>query len=175
MGSRPLDESLRFSTVGADGGLSGSRSRAGVPLFTTRMSFPAVRREVAFLFYSGSHQVGRLGPSACRGWCALLRPPTPILLSPGNTLADTRRRPHRHSGTPSHTQKHTDTRERPHGHPKVMFNQLIWGNSNPLQCSCLENPKDRGAWRATVHGVATVGHDWVTKPWTSRRAVKLLS
>ena len=27
------------------------------------------------------------------------------------------------------------------------------GNSNPLQYSCLENPMDRGAWRATVHGV----------------------
>ena len=25
---------------------------------------------------------------------------------------------------------------------------------NPLQCSCLENPMDRGAWWATVHGVA---------------------
>ena len=25
---------------------------------------------------------------------------------------------------------------------------------NPLQCSCLENPKDGGAWWATVHGVA---------------------
>ena len=24
------------------------------------------------------------------------------------------------------------------------------GNGNPLQCSCLENPMDRGAWRATV-------------------------
>ena len=28
------------------------------------------------------------------------------------------------------------------------------GNSNPLQYSCLENPMDRGAWQATVHGVA---------------------
>ena len=28
------------------------------------------------------------------------------------------------------------------------------GTGNPLQCSCLENPVDRGAWRATVHGVA---------------------
>ena len=28
------------------------------------------------------------------------------------------------------------------------------GNSNPLQYSCLENPMDGGAWRATVHGVA---------------------
>ena len=27
------------------------------------------------------------------------------------------------------------------------------GNGNPVQCSCLGNPKDRGAWRATVHGV----------------------
>ena len=28
------------------------------------------------------------------------------------------------------------------------------GNGKPLQYSCLENPMDRGAWRATVHGVA---------------------
>ena len=28
------------------------------------------------------------------------------------------------------------------------------GNGNPLQYSCLENPLDRGAWQATVHGVA---------------------
>ena len=27
------------------------------------------------------------------------------------------------------------------------------GNGNPLQYSCLENPTDRGAWWATVHGV----------------------
>ena len=32
------------------------------------------------------------------------------------------------------------------------------GNGNPLQYSCLKNPMDRGAWRATVHGVA--------KSWT---------
>jgi len=32
------------------------------------------------------------------------------------------------------------------------------GNGNLLQCSCLENPMDRGAWWATVHGV--------TKSWT---------
>ena len=35
------------------------------------------------------------------------------------------------------------------------------GNGNPLQYSCLENPRDRGAWRATVHGVA--------KSWTRLR------
>ena len=32
------------------------------------------------------------------------------------------------------------------------------GNSNPLQYSCLDNPMDRGAWWAAVHGVA--------KSWT---------
>jgi len=32
------------------------------------------------------------------------------------------------------------------------------GNGNPLQYSCLKNPMDRGAWWATVHGVA--------KSWT---------
>ena len=30
------------------------------------------------------------------------------------------------------------------------------GHDNPLQYSCLKNPKDRGAWWATVHGVARV-------------------
>ena len=38
------------------------------------------------------------------------------------------------------------------------------GNSNPLQYSCLRNPMDRGAWWATVHGVARVGHGLATKP-----------
>ena len=28
------------------------------------------------------------------------------------------------------------------------------GNGNPLQCSCLENPMDRGAWWAAIYGVA---------------------
>ena len=36
------------------------------------------------------------------------------------------------------------------------------GNGNPLQCSCLENPRDRGAWWAAVYGVA---QSW---PWLKR-------
>ena len=36
------------------------------------------------------------------------------------------------------------------------------GNGTPLQYSCLENPMDRGAWWAAVHGIARVGHDWAT-------------
>ena len=34
------------------------------------------------------------------------------------------------------------------------------GNGNPIQYSCLENPRDGGAWWAAVYGVARVGHDW---------------
>ena len=30
----------------------------------------------------------------------------------------------------------------------------LGGNGNPLQCSCLENPRDGGAWWAAVYGVA---------------------
>jgi hypothetical protein len=35
------------------------------------------------------------------------------------------------------------------------------GNGNLLQYSCLENPMDRGAWQAAIHGIARVGHDLV--------------
>ena len=34
------------------------------------------------------------------------------------------------------------------------------GNGTPLQYSCLENPMDRGAWWATVHGSQRVRHNW---------------
>ena len=37
------------------------------------------------------------------------------------------------------------------------------GTGNPLQCSCLENPMDRGAWRTM--GWQRVGHDWATTWW----------
>ena len=38
------------------------------------------------------------------------------------------------------------------------------GHDNPLQYSCLGNTMDRGAWQATVHGVARVRHDLAFKP-----------
>ena len=38
------------------------------------------------------------------------------------------------------------------------------GNGNPLQYSCLENPMDREAWQATVHGVTRVKPNLATKP-----------
>ena len=40
------------------------------------------------------------------------------------------------------------------------------GNGNPFQDTCLENSLDRGAWRATVHETARVGHDKVTHTHT---------
>ena len=49
------------------------------------------------------------------------------------------------------------------------------GNGNPLQYSWLEDPMDRGSWKATVLGVARVGHDWVTEPPHGPQSIKLYS
>ena len=38
------------------------------------------------------------------------------------------------------------------------------GNGNPLQCSCLENPRDGGAWWAAVYGVS---QSWTRLKWLS--------
>ena len=40
------------------------------------------------------------------------------------------------------------------GHTPRLERSLGEGNGYLLQCSCLENSRDRGAWWATVHGVA---------------------
>ena len=42
------------------------------------------------------------------------------------------------------------------------------GNGNPFQYSCLENPTDRGAWQAIIHGVASIRHDLVTEDEEAR-------
>ena len=44
----------------------------------------------------------------------------------------------------------------------VVTSEYREGNGTPLQYSCLENPTDRGAWKAAVLGSLRVGHDWVT-------------
>ena len=41
------------------------------------------------------------------------------------------------------------------------------GHVNPLQYSCLENPMDRGAWQATVHGVSK---SWAWLKWLGTHA-----
>ena len=48
--------------------------------------------------------------------------------------------------------KESDTTERLHFH--FSLSCIGEGNGNPLQCFCLENPRDRGAWWAAVYGVA---------------------
>ena len=45
-------------------------------------------------------------------------------------------------------------RHRKHGPIPGLGRSPGGGNGNPLQYSCLENPMDRGAWWATVQGVA---------------------
>jgi len=45
-----------------------------------------------------------------------------------------------------------DTTEQLHFH--FSLSCIGEGNGNPLQCSCLENPRDGGAWWAAVHGIA---------------------
>ena len=49
----------------------------------------------------------------------------------------------------------SDTTERLHFH--FSLSCIGEGNGNPLRCSCLENPRDGGAWRAAVYGIAQSG------------------
>ena len=46
----------------------------------------------------------------------------------------------------------------------ISLSHIGEGNGGPLQCSCLENPRDGGAWWAAIYGVAQ-----------SRTQLKLLS
>ena len=47
------------------------------------------------------------------------------------------------------------------------------GNGNLLQCSCLENPRDRGAWWAAVYGVAQSWTRLSARKQTSQRSCAL--
>ena len=72
--------------------------------------------------------------------------PTPVLL-PG--------KPHRWRSLVGYSpwgHEESDTTERLHFH--FSLSCIGGGNGNPLQCSCLENPRDGGAWWAAVYGVA---------------------
>ena len=58
--------------------------------------------------------------------------------------------------------KEPDTTERLHFH--FSLSHIGKGNGNPLHCSCLENPRDGGAWWAAVCGVA---QSWTRLKWLS--------
>ena len=68
----------------------------------------------------------------------------------------------------------SDATERLHFHFLLSHNGE--GNGNPLQCSCLENPRDWGAWWAAVYGVAQSGTrlKWLSSS-SSRFVVAFLS
>ena len=54
----------------------------------------------------------------------------------------------------------SDITERLHFH--VSLSGIGEGNGNPLWCSCLENPRDGGAWWAAVYGVAAAAAKCLT-------------
>ena len=55
-------------------------------------------------------------------------------------------------GSSSCGHEESDTTERLHFH--FSLSCIGEGNGNALQCSCVENPRDRGAWWAAIYGVA---------------------
>ena len=71
--------------------------------------------------------------------------PSPVLL-PG--ISHGRRSP---VGCSPWGREELDTTERLHFH--FSLSCIGEGNGNPLQCSCLENPRDGGAWWVAVYGV----------------------
>ena len=82
------------------------------------------------------------GPRGLLWWCC----PTPVLL-PGKSHG-------RRSlvGCSPWGHKESDTSERLPFH--FSLSCIGEGNGNPLQCSCLENSRDEGAWWASIYGVA---------------------
>ena len=91
-------------------------------------------------------------------WCSWRRQwhPTPVLL-PGKS----------HGwrslvGCSPWGQYKSDTTEWLHFHFSLSY--IGEGNGNPLQCSCLENPRDGGAWWAAVYGVT---QSWTGLEWLS--------
>ena len=65
----------------------------------------------------------------------------------------------------------SDTTERLHFH--FLLSCIGEGNGNPLQCSCLENPRDGEAWRAAVYGVAQ-SRTWLKRHSSSSSNIRIL-
>ena len=64
--------------------------------------------------------------------------------------------------------KESDTTERLHFH--FSLSCIGEGNGNPLQCSCLKNPRDGGAWWAAIYGVT---QSWTRLKWLSSSSSKI--
>ena len=93
------------------------------------------------------------------GWVVFQRRqwhPTPVLL--GGTSHGRRSL----VGCSPWGRSESDTIERLHFH--FSLSCIGEGNGNPLQCSCLENLRDRGAWWVAIYGVA---QSWTRLKWLS--------
>ena len=89
--------------------------------------------------------------------------PTPVLL-PG--------KPHGRKslvGCSPWGREESDTTERLHFH--FSLSCIGGGNGNPLQCSCLDNPRDGRAWWAAIFGVA---QSWTQLKWLSSSSSSML-
>ena len=94
----------------------------------------------AFFFFLKKRQLAK-----CNSYINELWHPTPVLL-PGKS-----RGWRSLVGCSPWGRQESDTTERLHFH--FSLSCIGEGNGNPLQCSCLENPRDGGAWWAAVSGV----------------------
>ena len=106
---------------------------------------------------SFSHFISIFSPGSCSIDCLEFVPPvfniqrrqwqpTPVLL-PGKSHGQMSL-----VGCSPWGREESDMTERLHFH--FSLSCIGGGNGNPLQCSCLENPRDGGAWLAAVYGVA---------------------
>ena len=110
----------------------------------TRLYLVIMRRTQ---IYSRVHYYTTLIRSRWRQW-----QPTPVLL-PGGSHGRRSLVGYNPWGC-----KESDTTERLHFHFSLL--RIGEGNGNPLQCSCLKNPRDGGAWWLLSMGSHRVGHDW---------------
>ena len=90
--------------------------------------------------------------------------PTPVLL-PGKSHGWTSL-----VGCSPWGHKESDKTERLHFHFSLFW--IGKGNGNPLQCSCLENPRDSRAWWAAVYGVT---ENWTRLKQLSRSSRKIFT
>ena len=90
--------------------------------------------------------LGKVAGFSLLGLCS--RHPTPVLL-PGKSHGQRSL-----VGCSPWSRYQSDTTKRLHFHFSLSYTG--GGNGNPLQCSCLENPRDGGAWWAAFYGVAQI-------------------
>jgi len=105
-------------------------------IYSSLVNYTIVSRSETFLFFTLSSSSRRR-----RQWH-----PTPVLL-PGKSHGQRSL-----VGCSPWGHEESDTTERLHFH--FSLSCIGEGNGNPLQRSCLENPRDGGAWWASVYGVA---------------------